>query len=231
MNFFLSYQINFPNISSLCFNGTDVHFPTKNDQAEFESIKREYTKAIVELLSEKKLNERRFISSSINYARRVLINLSVRFDLLKITYSTDYYNKLLNPISDLINDAVDFTHLLNGYFVYDQFPDKDSLKFGIKKQNEVKKLKDLILNLNVSNENQTLAFHDDKISQIYISKLVSVSNFTLNRSSKLINDFSSTSTLYYDVVLPFNNKNYDEIHCTPYWDLPDFFKGLYVGEE
>ena len=93
----------------------------------------------------------------------------------------------------------------------------------------MKKLGDLIHNLDLSNENQTMLFKkNDPIKQIYYEDFLSVSNFILHRRSKLINDLRSTSTLYYDVVLPFHDKNYNptSIDCTQKRDLPMFFRAL-----
>ena len=108
----------------------------------------------------------------------------------------------------------------------ERFPYKSNSKFGIKKEEEMKKLGDLMRNLDIANENQTLVFNNISIDKIYDNEeIVKVSNFTSNRYSKLIYDFRSTITLYYDVVLPFHNKNYDgnSTDCTSIRDLPDFY--------
>ena len=168
------------------------------------------------------MNKSTAILDRLTQTKNVLKKLLFRIGNLNGRYFTDYYDRLLNPILDLMDDNLDFVDLLWDYF-WNELPNKDHLKFGIKKGEEVKKLSDLFLNLNVSNENQTLAF---KFDEIYNKRIVSVSNFTLNRPSKLIYDFRSTSTLYYDVVLPFHDKNYDEnsTDCTTSLDLPYFFK-------
>ena len=121
-----------------------------------------------------------------------------------------------------MKNDITFGYLLWDYF-NGGFPNYSILKFGIKNIVEVNKHRDLIRNLDVSNENQTMAFHNIPPEDAYREEIVSVSNFTLNRHSKLIYDFRSTSTLYYDVVLPFHDKNYDEIYCTHRWELPGFY--------
>ena len=176
------------------------------------------------MLSEKYLNERSDILSKLHERERVLGNLGFKFDNLKKRYSTEYYDNLLLPISNLIHKNYYFPYLLRSYY----FSDKFSLiinVFGIKMEEEVKKLGDLIHNLDLSNENQIMAFHNLEINEIYEKSILSVSRFTLNRRSKLIYDFRSTSTLYYDVVLPFHDKNYDpsSTDCTRTQDLPKFF--------
>ena len=155
-----------------------------------------------------------------------LFKFWLRFLGLRTHYETDnHYNNLLKPIEDLIGNSIMFSHLLKDYFL-DVFPTEDYIKVGIKKEEEMKKLNDLILNLDLSNESQTMVFHNFPIDKVYKHRIVSVSKFTLNRRSKLIYDFRSISTLYYDVLLPFHNKNYDptSINCTSRSDLPSFLE-------
>ena len=57
---------------SLCFNEVDVHFPDKTDQLEFESIKRNHTYSIVDLLSEKYLNNPTDIFPRLIHKKKVL---------------------------------------------------------------------------------------------------------------------------------------------------------------
>ena len=218
-----SNQFDFPSVGSFCFNEIDVHFPNETDQAEFEYIKRNHTNTIVELLSETNLNNRKFIFETLDDRENVLKELRTRLVNLKDRYPTENYDNLLNPNTDLIKDAIDFVDFLQSSF-YNHFPRKDHLKLGIKMDEEMKKLGDLIRNLDVSNEAQTMVFHNISIGEIYHKQIALVSNFTLNRRSKLIYDFRSTSTLYYDVVLPFHDKNYDatSTDCTSKWDLPEF---------
>ena len=194
---------------------------------EFESIKRKHTDTIVEMLSERTLNGRAPNVIKNSNTKSVLYALWRRVNDLKSCLSTPYYDELLNPILNLINDNIDFNDLLRNYY-WSDLPTKDYLKFGIKKEEEMKKLDDLIRNLDVSNENQKMVFENLKIDKIYKKDIVKVSNFTLNRRSKLMFDFKSTSTLHYDVVLPFNDKNYDptSTDCTHQQELPLFFTGL-----
>ena len=180
---------------------------------------------MVELLSERYLNGRR--SSRLIIMRRVLEELYTRFGNLKDRYTTDYRDKLLNPIKDLMANSIDFVKLLKSYD-NQRFPYTDYLKFGIERAEEVKKLRALIRGLRyirLPNENYKMAFHNVPFNKIYDEGIVQVSNFTLNRRSKLFYDLRSTSTLYYDVVLPFHNKDYDptSTECTIGWDLPFFF--------
>ena len=189
---------------------------------------------MVELLSEKYLNNRTDIESRLKYTILILNQLLIRvnnlkelfngIDNLEGPYSRIYYIKSLKSIADLMKDDYFFCYLLLDYFS-GGFPNYSILKFGIKQNVEVNKLRDLIRNLEVSNENQTMAFHSIPPGDAYREEIVSVSNFTLNRHSKLIYDFRSTSTLYYDVVLPFHDKNYDEnkTDCTHRWELPGFY--------
>ena len=179
---------------------------------------------MVELLSEKYLNNHTDIKSKLTHTRNTLENLWIRFRNLKNRYSTDQYDELLNPIEALLHEESVFPYLFWSFFK-DYFPGMDLLKLGIKREEEMKKLGDLIHNLDLSNENQTMAFHKFPINEVHQQGIVKVSNFTLHRRSKLINDLRSTSTLYYDVVFPFNDKNYDETStdCTHVQDLPWFF--------
>ena len=179
---------------------------------------------MVELLSEKFLNDRNNMLFKLVNKLTTLGALGERVSDLKERYSTDYYDKLLNQVEHLMDASKDLASLI-WYYIWDEFPLIDLLNVGIKKEEEIKKLGDLIRNLDVSNENQTMAFHNISIDEIYNKTIVQVSNFTLHRRSKLINDLRSTSTLYYDIVLPFNDKNYDptSTDCTSKWDLPTFF--------
>ena len=218
------YQITFPSVGSFCFNQTDFYFHKKDDRLEFESIKQNHTDTIVELLSEKYLNERSFIFSRLYDTRFILKELYIRFTNLKDRYYSDDRYKYLNPIAALIRENIEFVDLLRSYFQH-RFPYIDHLKFGIKREEEAKKLDDLIRNLDLSNENQTMVFHKIPTEDIYDrEKILLVSNFTLNRYSKLIYDFRSTITMNYDIVLPFHDKNYDPtlIDCTSARNLPFF---------
>ena len=194
---------------------------------EFESIKRRHTDTIVGLLSEKYFNERSIvpITYRLDDTRLILSKLKDRLVNLWIRNYTDHYNKLLKPIKDLIQGNIYFVYLLSFYY-FGELPNQDNLNSGIKKEEEMKKLGDLIRNLNASNKNQTMAFNNISIEEIYEKQIVKVSNFTLNRYSKLTKDLRSTSTLYYDVVLPFHNKNYDptSTDCKQKQDLPMFFR-------
>ena len=149
----------------------------------------------------------------LNQLRSMLTNLN-----------DQYKYKSLSSILDLMKNDIDFFNLIIGY-LYDQFPKKDYLKFGIKKEEEVKKLGDLIRNLDLSDENQTMAFKNIAIYEIFQQEIVKVTKFTLNGTSKLINNLRSTNTMYYDVVLPFHDKNYDptSTECTRAINLPSFF--------
>ena len=179
------------------------------------------------MLSEKYLNNRIDISSNRNYMISVLEDLRSRVGKLLIHHPSERYFKSLFPIISLIQENIYFTNILRGYF-RNEFPFGNHVLSGINKENEMKKLEDLIRNLDVSNKNQTMAFNGTKIYEIYEKSIVQVSNFTLHRTSKLSDDLSSTSTLYYDIVLPFHNKNYDanSTDCKPWFELPWFFSGL-----
>ena len=218
------YQVNFPSIGSFCFNETKIHFPNENDQLEFETIKQKHTNIIVELLSEWRLNGR-YIISELESTQRVLDYWRDRVINLKNRYSTDHYDGLLNPIADLMAENIDFINDLWDYY-RDVFPIRSKFDSAIKREEEMKKLNDLISNLDVSNENQTMVLQHIPVQQAYNEGIVSVLNFTLHRHSKRINDLRSTSTLYYDVVLPFHNKNYDptSTDCTSGRDLPYLYK-------
>ena len=180
---------------------------------------------MVNLLSEKYLNNNVGILDRLVKTRLFLQHLRTRVQNLNDRYSNEYYDKLLHPIADLISDNIEFVLELFWNYTDEKLPDKDHLRFGIKKDEEIRKLGDLIRNLDVSNENQTMAFKGVNINEVYRQQIIKISNFTLNRRSKLINDLRSTITLYYDVVLPFHDKNYDEnkTDCTQRWDLPRFF--------
>ena len=191
---------------------------------EFDSIKRNHTDTIVELLSEKYLYNQTAFSTKFHRKAWSLQELYLRIIRLRIRYSKNYYiNNSLTSIMKTMADDIDFTYTLWDYYS-NHFPTKDVLKFGIKKEMEMKILSDLIRNLDVSNKSQVMAFHNDNIDEIYKKGIVLVSNFTLHRRSKLIYDFRSTSTLYYEIVLPFHDKNYDgnSADCSNFWELPSF---------
>ena len=193
---------------------------------EFESIKRNHTEKIVKLLSEKYLNNfSPIIFSKFTAPRKVVNELYTRLINLMNRHSTNYYDNLLNPIADLMRKNLDFIDLLDGYFNKNQFPQMSISKFGIKEEKEAKKLSNLISNEDLSNENQTMVFQNIPIQQVYREAIVVVSNFTLNRSSEPNNNLRSTSTLYYNVVLPFQNSRYPETYprCTSQFNLPPFF--------
>ena len=191
---------------------------------EFESIKRDYTNEFVELLSESYWNNHTAIGSRITRTQLNLPPLYFRFINLRELYTGVYYDKPLESIENLIMDGRIFVNLLADYIYHNQFP-SGNLRFGIKKWEEIEKLRDLLRSLDLSNEYQTMALNDYKIDEIYEKRIVLISNLTLNRRSKLNNDLRSTSTLYYDVVLPFHDRNYDEnsTDCTQKQDLPMFF--------
>ena len=218
---FRFHQITFPSVDSFCFNETGVYFRNKTDRSEFESIKREHTNTMVGLLS-KNLYKLTTISTSIN----ILNSLMSRFAMLKKRYPSKHYTKLLDPISDLMADDVKFAYLLKSY--YDsKLPNLDLPKFGIETDTELEKLDDLIRNLDLSNKNPIMVFHNAKIDTIYSQKIILPSKITLNSHSKLINDSRSTSTLYYDIILPFDDKDHiyhlNPNNCTHRRDLPSFF--------
>ena len=222
----MSHQISFPSVDTFCFNQTDVHFPNEKAQLEFESIKRDHTNMMVEIISEKFWNNRTGISRRLYNTSSNLQDLIVRVAYLMHLYPTDYHNKSLIPILNLMEDDTDFFDTLWDY-AFTKLPRQDALKVGIKKEEEMKKLGDLIstCNLNLgTNENQTMVFDHLKIDEIYDRSIVQVSKFTLNRPSKPNNDFKSTSTLYYTIFLPFHDKNYDanSTDCAHYWEIPNF---------
>ena len=179
---------------------------------------------MVELLSEKYLNNNTDIVFRLYNSTWALNNLYSRFLTLKNRYSVDYYNRLLNPIADLIGENIDFFYLLIDYFE-NRFPLSDNSKSGIERKEEMKKLSDLTRNLDVSNKNQTMVLNNLSIDEIYSKRIVQVSNVTLHKIFKLVKDFRSRSTLHYDVVLPFNDKNYDanSTDCTRAKDLTWFY--------
>ena len=187
---------------------------------EFESIKRNHTNTIVNLLSEKNLNERNYLQLRLYRTKAVLEELEYR--VFNLNYR--YHYKSLSSIVDLISQNIVFINLLKSYDK-NGFPQVNHLKSGIEKLEEMKKLGDLIRNLDLSNENLTMAFHNLKIDEVYKSRIVKVSKFTLNRRSKLFYDFRSTITMYYDIFLPFHDKNYDETstNCTNIHGVPLFF--------
>ena len=214
----MSYQINFPSVDSFCFNEIVVHFPNKSDQFRFASIKREHTHTIQELLSEYYLNNPTDIIYRLGLTKIALQDLWVKVDKLNSRYNYKPLSSILNKI----DKNIDFVGLLWSYFA-NRFPSTYNSTYG---DEEFKKLGNLIRNLDVSNENQMMAFHNLPIGEIYHQQIVLVSNFTLNRDSKQPSAFKITSTLYYDVVLPFLDKNYDEssTDCTQKRNLPLFFQ-------
>lgn len=90
------------------------------------------------------------------------------------------------------------TRHLNQQTIKERFPPMD-LKSEFTKEEEVKQLSDLIRNLDLANENQLMSLQNIPIDYVYPKQIVSVSNFNLDRYSKLIYDFRSTSILYYDI--------------------------------
>ena len=227
-NNFSSHQITFPSIATFCFGHIDIEFSKgyESEQSEFESIKQEHTNTIIELFTELTGRRRYSILPKLIKTKSVLQEYWNKTSNL---YNRFLYGQLKSS-SEIIGNNTEFIDLLITYYS-DHFTDKDYIKFGIQKEREVKKLGDLLDNLDELNKNQTIAFHNNMptfVDIIYLKEIVSVSNLTLNRRSKLIYDFRSTSTMYYDIVLPFNDKNYDETStdCTSASDLPLFFNSL-----
>ena len=178
------------------------------------------------MLSETFLDRPSYIFTRLTRKRSTLKELRRRAFRLATIYSLDnYYYDILSRFVHLIDDNLDFVDLLAN-FVFDLLPVKDILKLGIKREEEMKKLGDLIRNLDLSNKNQTMAFNNLEINEIYDKQIAQVTNLTLHRRSKLIYDMRSTSTLYYDIFLPFHDKNYVPTYtdCTSKWDLPSFSK-------
>ena len=191
---------------------------------EFESIKRNYTNTIVELLSEKNLNIRTDIFTRLSHLEDVLDELDTRYDELRDRYLLGFPS--LYRVSKIMDNTTSFVHYVLRAFFWSLFPYRYD-QLNIKRKNEIEKLGDLIRNLDLSNESQIMVFNNFKIDdeEIYGKKIVQVSNFTLHRRSKLVYDFRSTSTMYYDIVLPFHDKNYDPRtkDCTRAKDLPRWF--------
>ena len=181
---------------------------------------------MVELISEKFLNDETNIYARFIYEVSILKELRRRAFRLATIYSLDkYYSDLLIRFIHLIEDNIDFVYLLENYFS-NALPVKNNLKLGIKRNNEVEKFGDLIHNLDFSNANQMMALDNLSIDVLYKKEILKVSDFTLHRRSRLIYDLRSTSTLYYDIVLPFHDKNYvpTSTDCTSRLDLPSFFR-------
>ena len=164
--------------------------------------------------------------------RRAFNKLYTRLNDLKNNHKKDYSLSsnelrifLLNSIQNTMRQTMDFVDVLEYYFKYNKLPQMSISKFGIKKEEEMDKLGALIRNPSLSNENQTMVFNNVKIEEVYYEGIVQVSNFTLNKDSEPNNVLKSTSTLYYNVVLPFNNKNYPTTYpiCTKTSHLPKFF--------
>lgn len=134
---------------------------------------------------------------------------------------SDSNYKSLGSILDKIQKNMKFTDFLMEYFS-NKLPTEDYIKFGFKKEAEMKKLGDLIRNLDISNDSQTIAYHNLSIGEIYEKRFVLVSNFTLHTHFYQVPTYAATSTLYYDIILPFHNKNYDSTSkdCTSRSRLP-----------
>ena len=219
------HQITFPSIGSFCFD-KDIKFPERfyNDQWNFDNIKKKHTETMVGLLSERYLNECPDIYYRLSDKVVVIRKLVRRVFKLRNTYSKKYpFNEQLTEFVNLMIDSIYFVNLLRNYFA-NQLPNT-ILKPDIKREEEMQKLDDLIRNLDISNENQTIAFNNVKLDEIYDTAILTVHNFTMNRYSRLIYDFRSTITMNYVIVLPFHNKNYDptSTDCTRSRMLPNFF--------
>ena len=225
INFFSPHQFNFPSVGSFCFNEIDIHFPNKKDQSEFESIKRNHANIIVGLLSEANLNDPTDIFTRLAHITSVLRELDTRFAKLDERYLGTSISWSIYGVLKIMRNTTHFVHYVLRCLFWSQFPYSGDFS-SIETMNEIEKLEDLLRDLDLSNENQTIAFHNYKIKKTFEQNIVKVSNFTLNRYSKLIYDFRSTSTMYYDVVLPFHDKNYDETStdCTRARDLPTFYR-------
>lgn len=166
------------------------------------------------------MNFRSANTINIRDANVTLNGLYTRVNNLKKRYSNEHFDKLLNPIEDLIKENIGFTGLLMSHFK-NILPRVDDAKSGIKRLEEAKTLSYLIQNLDLSNQNQTLVFRNHRIDEIYNEEIVQVSNVTITRFLK--------PTLHYDVLLPFSNKNYDPFtkDCTDRFFLPMFFRRNY----
>ena len=89
------------------------------------------------MISEKTLNFRSANTINIRDANVTLNGLYTRVNNLKKRYSNEHFDKLLNPIEDLIKENIGFTGLLMSHFK-NILPRVDDAKSGIKRLEEAK---------------------------------------------------------------------------------------------
>ena len=150
----------------------------------------------------------------------VLKGLYTRFNNFKKRFGP---YKPFETIAEKMEMSIALVELLSDYYS-EHLPSKKYDKLNVTKQSELTKLNDLVRGFELS-EDETFAFQDDLISQVYSKRIVKVKKFVFHRHSKLIYDLRSTSTLYYDIILPFNVGSYDptSTNCTSKHFLPFFF--------
>lgn len=90
----------------------------------------------------------------------------------------------------------------------------------------LEKLEDVLRSVDTDEETQTMVFHSDFIEEIYQKRIVRghFMKFAMNNPSKNFYDVKANGTLFYEILLPYNNKKYDPTEpCVLRKDLSLFF--------
>lgn len=75
-------------------------------------------------------------------------------------------------------------------------------------------------------DSQATAFQFDLITDVYEKDIVEMGKFVFNAKSKVVFDPSSSGSVIFEVILPFEDKDLKDVrwpNCVFYFDLPHFF--------
>lgn len=73
-------------------------------------------------------------------------------------------------------------------------------------------------------DSQAMAFKFDLIDDVYKKRIARIGKFVFHPKSKVVFDLSSTGTLHFEYVLPFEDTEIKTFeNCVSLADLPDFF--------
>lgn len=105
-----------------------------------------------------------------------------------------------------------------------QLPQKDEPVLRLGKGEMFKKFEGEITRL-VKTDSQTMAFRQESITNLYQKRIVKMGKFVLHRKSKLFYDLSSTGTVNFELILPFQDTDLQAGNdCASSTDLPHFFR-------
>ena len=197
-----------------------TRYPDSDLRGEMEQIKWDVKHRIKAIYSEYYLNGPEFyrIQTQRKYFDSIwerLESVKNRTDPADLTRFLEILRGVQGRPEKLISYLLPFqVNQFQPYDMYGLMPNKYAMMETLRQI-----LKDLYVSVN-----QSLAFENDFIEEIYKQPIVSRPKFTFNRMSKVLYDTTSYGTLRYQIVLPFANALYDYSRpCVPSSDLPRFF--------